>query len=128
MKLSEKQSDFLWMVNDLLTMIKPALSANGYLLKITEWNRTIETQRKYVKEHKSKTLRSKHLQGLAVDFAVIKNSKYLINAPLLHIMGNYWIEIGGVWGGEWSDPYDPYHFQYDEVRRVQYLIDKTLGS
>lgn len=128
MKLSEKQSDFLWMVNDLLTMIKPALSADGYLLKITEWNRTPEQQLEYYKKGLSGTMRSKHLKGLAVDFAVIEKGKYMTDVPLLHIMGNYWIKIGGVWGGEWLDPYDPYHFEYNESRRVDYLADKVLEA
>ena len=120
MKLSEQQSDFLWMVHDLLTWVHPIISTSDVILKVVEWNRTIETQRKYLEKRLTRTLRSKHLQGLAVDFAVIKNGKYLTSSPVYDLMGIHWQNIGGKWGGEWDgewDIYDPYHFQYNIERR-----------
>ena len=126
MKLSEKQADFLWMVNDLLTWIRPVIETNNVLLKVIEWNRRMETQRQYVAEGLSRTLQSKHLISLAVDFGIIKNGKFLRESSIYTMMGEQWRNIGGRWGGEFQNLIDPYHFEYNEKRRKEYL--DTLGG
>ena len=125
MKLSEKQSDFLWMVYELLTYTRKILGdkdvGDGLYIKVTEWNRTKETQKEYVKKGVSSTMNSKHLVGLAVDFAVMKDGQFLKKSALYLLMGIYWEKIGGTWGGRWNVPKDPYHFEYNETKREKYL-------
>lgn len=113
MRLSEQQADFFDMVCDLGIYIRPLLERYGAIVKVTEWNRTLATQREYLVKGLTKTLRSKHLKGLAVDFAVIKDGEYQVDSPILELMGKKWEELGGTWGGSWEF-YDPYHFEYKE--------------
>ena len=130
MKLSQKQSDFLWMVHDLLTYTKQIVNdpdtGTGIYIKITEWNRTKETQAEYVRKGVSSTMNSKHLVGLAVDFAVMRDGQFLKNSIVYLLMGIYWEKIGGTWGGRWTVPKDPYHFEYNEKKRQEYLAKKYL--
>jgi len=119
MKLSEKQADFLWMVVELLQYVKVALEVDETFIKVTSWTRTIQQQLMLYKSGKSKTMKSKHLLGLAVDFALFKDGKFLIDNPLYNIMGMKWKAMGGVWGGDWSF-HDPYHFEYNERKRLEY--------
>jgi len=117
MRLSEQQADFFNMVCDLGIYIRPLLERYGAIVKVTEWYRTIETQREYLALGLSSTLNSKHLKGLAVDFAVIRGGDYLADSPIYGLMGEYWESIGGTWGGRWTSPYDPYHFEYNKDKR-----------
>ena len=120
MKLSDKQGDFLFMVNDLLTHIRPVIETNNMILKVTEWNRHLETQQRYMAEGLTKTLNSLHLQNLAVDFALIKNGKFLNESEVYDMMGEYWQSIGGRWGGEFTTLKDYYHFEYNHKRRQSF--------
>lgn len=117
MKLSEQQADFLKMVVDMLSHIQ----LPNCLIKVTEWNRTLEQQREYFNSGRSHTLNSKHLSGLAVDLGVIKNGKFSQTKKDYQPLGDYWISIGGKWGGEFVLLDDPYHFEYDLGRRQQFL-------
>ena len=121
MKLSEKRHDFLWMRVEMLAWARPMIESNNMIIYEKELYRTPEKQLEYFKADKSSTLHSKHLIGLAVDIVLIKGGKFLVNAPLYRIMGQWWIDHGGRWGGEFKKPYDPYHFEYNEKRRKIYL-------
>ena len=125
MRLSEKQSDFLWMVHDLLMYTKEVLTdediEDGLYIKIVEWNRTIEQQKYYVSIGTSKTMDSKHLKGLAVDFALLKEGKFIKNHIVYTLMGMYWESIGGTWGGRWRTLKDYYHFEYNSNKRQEFL-------
>jgi hypothetical protein len=34
--------------------------------------------------------------------------------PRYTTLGQYWESLGGVWGGRWKDPFDPYHFEWSK--------------
>lgn len=53
----------------LVEVLKEAISISPVDFTIVEGIRTMERQKELVKEGKSKTLKSKHLSGKAVDFA-----------------------------------------------------------
>ena len=121
MKLCEKQSDFMYMVDELLRYVQPLQECYGVIVKWTEMNRTLETQKAYVNEGMSQTLDSKHLINLAVDFAVIKDGKVFYECEILDDMGFYWESIGGTWGGNWEHFIDRPHFEYNEKSRKAYV-------
>ena len=128
MRLSEKQSDFMWMVNDLLSYVSQ-LDTKFYI-KITSWNRTLIEQKLLLEQKRTKTLNSKHLSGLAVDFAWMDNGKP-IETFLFLMMGEYWESIGGRWGGRWQVPngdMDVYHFEYNEKGRREYVKENQDGG
>lgn len=98
LSLSEKQCDFTFMVARLIMQA----CALGYEIKVQEWNRTIETQREYVKQGVSKTLNSKHLDNLAVDVYLYKSGKVIMGGEDYRALGVYWESLGGRWGGRFG--------------------------
>lgn len=58
------------------------------------------------------TLKSRHLEGLAIDLVPVKDGKCWWDAPemVLERMGEIGEECGLVWGGRWKEK-DFYHFQ-----------------
>ena len=73
--------------------------AKGVSVKVQEWNRDLETQKRYVAEGVSKTLKSDHLDKCATDVYVIVNGEPTENDEDYRILGEYWISLGGQWGG-----------------------------
>ena len=67
-KLSQRSLDRLDGVDaDLIAVVKRAIELTDVDFGVTEGLRTLETQQKYVAAGKSQTLKSKHLEGKAVD-------------------------------------------------------------
>jgi hypothetical protein len=67
-RLSKRSLDRLQGVDPrLVAVVRRAIEITKVDFGVTEGLRSIETQRKYVAQGKSKTLRSKHLTGNAVD-------------------------------------------------------------
>lgn len=70
----------------------------------------------------------KHQQWLAIDIAIWddldedqvidKDEIRFNNDPRYQILGEYWESLGGVWGGRWKDPHDPFHFEYGDKLTV----------
>ena len=70
---------------------------------------------------RSRTTTGKHPRWLAIDFAIVddddadlvvdKEEIRWSNDPRYEILGVFWESIGGIWGGRWKDPKDPYHFE-----------------
>lgn len=125
MTLSEKQQTFTENIGKLIAFA----IANGYKLTFGEVYRTPEQQQIYFNTGRSKTLNSRHLQRLAVDFNIFKDGVYLFqNAATKKaevqsclVLGNYWLTLNpdNVWGGDWDRDHDtfdetfldPYHFE-----------------
>lgn len=59
------------------------------------------------------TLRSKHINGLAIDLVPVKDNKYWWNAPkeVWERMGEIGEKFGLKWGGRWKDFQDCPHFE-----------------
>lgn len=89
-----------------------------------EWMRDIETQKKMVSTGKSKTTNSKHLEGLASDYAFIDDieddGRINWHPDKYRELGEYWESLGGRWGGRFGDNpntnviegWDAMHFEY----------------
>jgi peptidoglycan L-alanyl-D-glutamate endopeptidase CwlK len=103
MRLRAKQAKFWLKVAQV--MLKAAEWRTPIV--ILDWDRTAEEQMRLVERGASKTLNSKHISGLAVDFAFLDdieddgtinwdNEKY---RPL----GEYAESIGLTWGGRFGD-------------------------
>lgn len=108
MKLSEKQRYFTLMVADLIHWAND----NGMGLTFGEVYRTKEQQEIYLKTGKSKTVNSKHLERLAVDFNVFIHDEYRTDKASYESLGEYWksLDSNNKWGGDWG--WDANHFEY----------------
>ena len=109
MKLHEKQIKFALMLGRLLIYASIAKIP----VKIVELYRTPKRQLVLVKKGFSKTLNSKHLCGLAIDLAIIKEGRYITDIGEYEPLGAFWEGIGGVWGGRWKIK-DGVHFELSE--------------
>jgi peptidoglycan LD-endopeptidase CwlK len=102
---------------DLVKVVKLAIEKSEIDFTVGEGLRTIETQRKYVAEGKSKTMNSRHLTGHAVDLWPLVNGsvtwdwKYYY--PMAEAMKNAAKELNIQieWGGDWKSFKDGPHFQ-----------------
>ena len=81
---------------------------------ITWVQRDKETQKKLVADGKSKTQKSKHLRGLAVDLLIVDDNGVVHDGEdqRYTILGTYWENCGGKWGGRWKTLKDSGHFEW----------------
>lgn len=125
MGLREKQSLFL---RDVAKLIQFAFS-HGIELTGGELLRTQEQQLIYVKTGRSKTMNSRHLLKLAIDFYFFidgrmlfqDRTKYAEDVMLIKPLGDFWESLSpdNVWGSDWDRDdnlleetfRDPYHFE-----------------
>lgn len=102
---------------DLVKVVHLALTKVDRDFTVGEGLRTIETQRKYVAEGKSKTMNSRHLTGHAVDLWPLVEGKvtwdWKYYYPLADAMKAAAKELGVPleWGGDWTSFKDGPHFQ-----------------
>ena len=87
---------------------------NGIDVALDYCKRSAEEQERLVKAGKSKTLKSKHVIGRAVDLIIFKDGEPLWDSPYYSILGQWWEQQGGTWGGRWESLNDVYHFECDE--------------
>jgi hypothetical protein len=67
----------------------------------------------YNKKYKrTKTMRSRHLDGLAADLILYINGEYQTDSAAYEFLGDYWEELGGTWIAR-ETGYDGNHFQLD---------------
>ena len=119
-KLSESSLSKLKGVNQqLVDVVKLAITKSPLDFKITEGLRTIERQRELLAQKKTQTLKSRHIIGQAVDICVIINGKanwdfenYRKVADVFYACAE---ELGVkiTWGGSWSTFKDGPHFQIE---------------
>lgn len=119
-QLSQRSLDRLVGVKeDLVKVVKRAIEISEYDFMVVEGLRTIETQKKYVAQGKSKTMNSYHLTGHAVDLAPIENGSIDWNNKkgqfdaVARAMKKAASELGVkiTWGGDWQSFVDKPHFQ-----------------
>ncbi len=62
---------------------------------------------------RSRTLKSKHLSRLAVDFNFFIGGVHTYTDPLIEELGSYWESLDPLnrWGGNFKDFYDAPHFE-----------------
>ena len=102
---------------DLVRVMKRAIELTPVDFVVLEGLRTLATQRKYVASGASKTMRSRHLTGHAVDIAPWVSGKVSWHWPLYHQIApavkQAAAEVGVPieWGGDWRSFKDGPHWQ-----------------
>jgi peptidoglycan L-alanyl-D-glutamate endopeptidase CwlK len=93
-----EQNEFL---NDLVKLMK-YMWDDGCIISGGELWRSPDTQALYLQQGKSKTMKSSHLDRLAIDFNVFKNS-VLLDYAGMKPYGEYWESLNekNRWGGSW---------------------------
>ena len=103
--------------NDLQKVITTAASLSTLDFMITEGLRTLARQQELVKIGASKTMRSRHLTGHAVDLAPIVDGKVRWDWPLFYTLADVVKKAAAQcavpieWGGDWRTFKDGPHFQ-----------------
>ena len=109
MTLREAQWKFLKDVAILIAFIdREGCSASG-----GELQRTLEQQQMYVNTGKSQTLKSSHIQKLAIDLFIFSPSgQWVQDKKTLQRFGDFWesLDPKNEWGGNWTSFLDTQHF------------------
>jgi len=95
-----------------LSLLIQYCDSYGYTLSGGELWRTKEQQKIYFDTGRSLTMKSKHLDRLAIDLNFFDDGE-LINCP--SNVGEYWESLSSknVWGGNWIKLRDYGHFERD---------------
>ena len=108
---------------DLVKVLRRAVSLCGFEIMVIEGVRTLAKQKEYFAAGKSKTMRSRHLDGHAVDLGPVLDTdgdgdtELSWNAkdfrPIADAMKQASKEVGVPieWGGDWLSFKDCPHFQ-----------------
>lgn len=102
---------------DLVRVMRRAAATTTIPFTVIEGMRTLATQRQYVAKGASKTLRSRHLTGHAIDIAPLIGGKITWAWPVYHQLApiiKAAAAAEGVpieWGGDWRRFKDGPHWQ-----------------
>ena len=118
MKLSERDRKRLVGVHpDLIAVVEGAAEVTQVDFVITEGMRTKERQEQLVRAGASRTLKSRHLTGHAVDLAAKVGDEIRWDWPLYHKLADAMKQSAAAlgieieWGGDWKSFPDGPHFQ-----------------
>lgn len=106
----------------LVAVVEAALARSSIDFMVTEGLRTPERQAALVKAGASRTHRSRHLTGHAVDVAALIDGQVRWDWPLYGRIAEAFKSAGAelktpiIWGGDWTSLRDGPHFELD--RRV----------
>jgi peptidoglycan L-alanyl-D-glutamate endopeptidase CwlK len=107
---------------DLVRVVTRAAELTEVDFIVTEGRRTMKRQRELVAAGASKTLRSRHLTGHAIDFAPLVGGQVTWKWPPFVIIADAFkaaakeLGIAIIWGGDWTKFRDGPHIELD--RRV----------
>jgi len=97
------------------------------VIVFTFW-RSPEDQVKEFNTGRSRTILGLHPKWLAIDLAIWddRDDDWCVDKeeirwsfdPRYTTLGQYWESLGGVWGGRWRDPCDPYHFEWSKEMKI----------
>ena len=102
---------------DLVRIVKTAASISDLDFTVLEGLRTVERQKELVKQGASKTMKSRHLTGHAVDLAPMIDGKISWDWPLYHRLAKTVKAAAAVerlplqWGGDWRTFKDGPHWE-----------------
>ena len=102
---------------DLIAVMQLAISRSDVDFSIIEGLRTVAQQKKYVASGASKTMKSRHLTGHAVDIAPYVGGKIRWDWPLYYKLAPIIkqaakeLNIPIEWGGDWKSFKDGPHWQ-----------------
>lgn len=117
-KLGKRSNDNLKGVDEgLQSVIKSSITDSPLDFVVTCGLRTLEEQQILFKLGKSKTMKSKHITGKAVDIAVLVDGKInwelknykIVASHIKKVAKSMGIPI--VWGGDWKTFIDGPHFE-----------------
>lgn len=87
---------------------------------ITDGCRTIEEQVEFVKAGKSRTMHSRHLGGMAIDYVALVNGRVTYDADYMAAIAECFKRAGAelgipiCWGGDWVSFKDTPHIELDK--------------
>ena len=118
---SEKSNTKLEGVDERLIRVATlALQLSPVDFGITEGVRTLERQKELVKAGASRTLKSKHLEGKAIDVVAYVGGKVAWDWPLYEKIAKAFkqaaaeLDVNIKWGGDWATFRDGPHFQLED--------------
>ena len=103
----------------LVAVVEAAIARSPVDFTITEGLRTPERQATLVKAGASRTLRSRHLTGHAVDVAALVDGRVRWDWPLYRRIAEVFKAVAAeqgttlTWGGDWRSLKDGPHFELD---------------
>ena len=104
----------------LVNLMKEAIKDSPYDFGITEGIRTLERQKELFAQGKTKTLKSYHLVGKAVDVKVYVNGEITWDFKYYKEVADHIKEVAKklgyviTWGGDWKTFKDGPHFQIED--------------
>ena len=104
---------------ELIAVVEAAIGLSEVDFMVTEGLRSPERQAALVRAGASRTLRSRHLTGHAVDVAALVDGKLRWDWPLYPRIAKAFKEAGArrgvalIWGGDWRSLRDGPHFELD---------------
>lgn len=119
-KLSHRSLDRLTGVHpDLVAVVHRAIEMTPVDFMVVEGLRTLPRQQALFRQGATRTLKSRHLTGHAVDLAPWVGGTARWDWPLFHPMADAMKEAAAslgvelVWGGDWRTFVDGPHFELD---------------
>ena len=103
----------------LINLMKEAIKESPYDFGITEGIRTLKRQKELFAEGKTKTLKSYHLVGKAVDIKIYVNGEITWDFKYYKEVAEHIKEVARklgyviTWGGDWKTFKDGPHFQIE---------------
>ena len=120
MQLDERSVQRLEGVHaDLVRVSMRAAELTEVAFIVTEGLRTMKRQRELVAAGASKTLKSRHLTGHAIDFAPVVGGEVTWKWPAFPIIADAFkraakeLGVAIVWGGDWTSFRDGPHIELD---------------
>lgn len=108
---------------DLVRVVRKAVAISQIKFTVIEGLRTVERQKQLVAQGASKTMRSRHITGHAVDLAPHRpDGQIAFDWPLYHKLAPAMkqaaadLGVALVWGGDWSGFPDGPHFELDRTK------------
>lgn len=120
MAMSDEQFEFLKDIAKFINFVEELNTVNKlkgidkvYKITAGEMYRPIYMQKKYVKDGKSKTMKSNHLKRLAFDVNYFINGELTYDKKELQIFGDFWESLNkkNKWGGNFKNFLDTPHFE-----------------
>lgn len=107
---------------DLRTVCESCLQISPLTFVITDGLRTTEEQARLVAAGASRTMRSRHLTGHAIDFVPVKDGKISWDFDDLKLVADAFksaahaLGVPIVWGGDWKNFQDGPHIELSRQR------------
>ena len=118
MELSELSKKRLEGVDERLkAIVMECAKRCPFPFNVSEGLRTVEKQREYYRQGKSKTMKGKHLTGEAVDLYPLTMDRKQVDWSRFEELADLMFQVASdqgteiVWGGHWKTLVDKCHFE-----------------